>query len=311
MSTAEQLWSEINEAGHEPLVAFSVERAAQVIAQEHPQVVLVRRKLPDASGWSLINGVRTCRATSRVPIIVIGEDGADEYGCIRALEAGADDYVRKPYSVRELLVRIQVLLRPIEYRATRRLARVEDLTMDFDARRAFGKTGPDPADEIELKLVPACYRLLRFFVENPYVVLSRKDIIDNVWFGKSLSGSAVDVYINQLREVLRPLQSSLAIQTVRGAGFRLSKVAEATVAEESKVDNAVRARAIAAPGGKNLRDRGVTARPYEITLISNMDAAIEKIRQLQLLLLQKTKENESLRNAIEAAESTSPPKRER
>jgi two-component system phosphate regulon response regulator PhoB len=119
-STAEVLWNEFRLAGHEPLIALSVERAALVIARECPDVILVRQKLPDASGLSIIGGIRSHAMTSRLRIIVLGEEGADEEECVRALEKGADDYVRKPYSVRELLARIQVMLRPVEHRGMHR-----------------------------------------------------------------------------------------------------------------------------------------------------------------------------------------------
>lgn len=308
-SAAEVLWNEFRLEGHQSLVAFSVEHALLVIAQACPEVILLRLKLPDASGLSLIDGVRNRGATGRLPIIVLGEEGAGEEECVRSLEKGADDYVRAPYGIRELFARIKVMLRPIEYREMPRRVSVDTLSMDFDARRAFMRTGPDPVDEVELKLVPVCYRLLRFFVENPYRVLSRKDIIDNVWFGKSLSGGIVDVYITQLREALKPLQNSLTIQTVRGVGFRLSKVAEAAAAEAYPADDtAGRTEALAAPrtptsdGGDGAECR------HRPVLISDIDAAKEKIRQLQSKLQRKTYENERLRDAIEAGKYALPPK---
>src|SRR5215469_15209251 len=89
-SCAEILWNEVRLAGHEPLAAFSVERAAMLVEQEHPQAILLRWRLPDASGLSLVNDLRTHAATSRMPIIVLGEEDGGEEECVRALDAGAD-----------------------------------------------------------------------------------------------------------------------------------------------------------------------------------------------------------------------------
>ncbi|MFC0698479.1 winged helix-turn-helix domain-containing protein [Paraburkholderia humisilvae] len=322
-SSAETLWNEIRRMGHEPLAAFSVERAMMLIEQEPPQAILLRWKLPDASGLSLINDLRTHAATSRMPIIVLGEEDAGEDECIRALEAGADDYVRRPFGVRELVARIQVVLRPIEYRDVRRRVSVETLTMDFDARRAFARTSQDqdqPQAEVELQLGPTCYRLLRFFVENPYKVLSRKDIIDHVWFGSSVKEGIVDVYIKSLRETLEPLQNSLAIETVRGAGFRLSSVIDVPEAPAlqagQRAEKARRApsQQPSQPGTSPIahasrshkrpavddRPRAGAPRNQTPVLVADLSAAVEKIRHLQTLLQRKTEENRLLRDAVEA-----------
>ncbi|CAB3769860.1 winged helix-turn-helix domain-containing protein [Paraburkholderia solisilvae] len=340
-SGAERLWNEVRLAGHEPLAAFSVERAATLIEQERPQAILLRWKLPDASGLSLINDLRTHAATSRMPIIVLGEEGAGEDECIRALEAGADDYVKRPFGIREVIARIQVVLRPIEYREVRRRVSVETLTMDFDARRAFARIGNEAA-ETELQLGPTCYRLLRFFVENPYKVLSRKDIIDNVWFGSSVKEGIVDVYIKSLRETLAPLQQSLVIETVRGAGFRLSSVvvvpqqvepmqrvaqpASLPAAQPSSqpsshpvplhaqqprpapqpLSQSDRLPAAAQPRKRPATDdRHATALRNPPVLVSDLSAAVEKIRHLQALLQRKTEENRVLRDAVDATKPVS------
>jgi two-component system, OmpR family, phosphate regulon response regulator PhoB len=321
-SCAEILWNEVRLAGHEPLAAFSVERAATLIEQEHPQAILLRWKLPDASGLSLINDLRTHAATSRMPIIVLGEEDGGEEECVRALDAGADDYVKRPFGIRELIARVQVVLRPIEYREVRRRVAVETLTMDFDARRAFARTGEDQ-QEVELQLGPTCYRLLRFFVENPYKVLSRKDIIENVWFGSSVKEGIVDVYIKSLRETLDPLQKSLVIETVRGAGFRLASVVDMSRARELQQAQQEH-QPLGAPAGVPVTRPAPPAPPprkrppmadqprngagapaagsvlrNQPVLVSDMSAAVEKIRHLQALLQRKTEENRLLRDAVD------------
>ncbi|HEY3599070.1 MAG TPA: winged helix-turn-helix domain-containing protein [Paraburkholderia sp.] len=302
-TNAEILWNEVRLAGHEPLMAFSADRANTLIEREHPQVVLLRWKLPDASGLSLLGDLRTRSGTSRLPVIVFGEAGATEEECLRALEAGADDYIKKPYGIREVLARVQVVLRPVPRKEVRHRLSVETLTMDFDARRAFARTGRDGA-EVELELGPTCYRFLRFFVENPYEVLSRKDIIDNVWFGATVKEGIVDVYIRSLRLALKPLQSSLIIETVRGAGFRLSAVERMPSGDNARllpkvVSESVSSRRPRTNPSADGRLHAANAR-NEPVLVSDLGAAVEKIRHLQKLLLKKTEENQLLRDAVEA-----------
>jgi two-component system phosphate regulon response regulator PhoB len=326
---AEVLWNEMRRAGHQPVAAFSVERANLMIEQDRPDAILLRWKLPDASGLSLLNDLRTRTATSRVPVIVLGEPDADEEECIRALEAGADDYVRRPFGIREVVARVQVVLRPVPHPQVRRRACVDALTMDFDARRVLARTGA-AGEQIELRMAPTCYRLLRLFVENPYEVLSRKDIIQHVWFGAAVKDGIVDVYIKSLREALEPLRKTLVIETVRGAGFRLATAAPADAAHAAgapaqlAMAAAVQQQAVPqtlhqtspqvasapmlrrsarrrAATGERARTAGAARQP---TLVSDLGAAVEKIQHLQTLLQRKTEENRVLRAAVESGKAS-------
>jgi two-component system phosphate regulon response regulator PhoB len=296
-SKAEILWDEIQQSGHEPLVAFSVQRATLLIAQEHPHAVLLRWRMPDASALSLIDDLRRHVTTSRLPIIVLGEQDAGEDECIRALEAGAHDYVKGPYGTRELLARIGVALRPVSYRNARNEVSIGLLTMDLDARRAFARTAPD-ADEVDLRLGPTSYRLLRFFIENTHKVLSRKEIIDSIWLGRSVHEGIVDVYVKSLRATLQPMRKSLAIETVRGAGFRLSSVVAAPQPPRPAVGSP-RLGKCSLTGGRPHN----SATRNEPVLVSDLNAAIEKIRRLKDLLHEAAEENRLLRDEFEATQS--------
>jgi two-component system phosphate regulon response regulator PhoB len=320
---AEVLWNEMRLAGHEPTAAFSIERAKLMIEQDRPDAILLRWKLPDASGLSLLSELRLHAATSRLPVIVLGEHAAGEEECIRALEAGADDYVRRPFGIREVVARVQVVLRPVPRAVVRRRACVDALTMDFDARRVLADTG-QAGEQTELRMAPTCYRLLRLFVENPYEVLSRKEIIRHVWFGAAVKDGIVDVYVKALRGALEPLRERLVIETVRGEGFRLA-AAPAVVALAAQPDASqpvapptppqpathptpqptshLPRRPARRPTGERLRVNGMHRQP---ALVSDLGAAVEKIRHLQALLQRKTEENRVLRNAME---STKPPLR--
>jgi two-component system phosphate regulon response regulator PhoB len=306
---AEILWNEMRLAGHEPTAAFSIERANLMIEQDRPDAILLRWKLPDASGLSLLSELRLHAATSRLPVIVLGEQGAGEEECIRALEAGADDYVRRPFGIREVVARVQVVLRPVPRALVRRHASVDALTMDFDARRVLADTGP-AGEQTELRMAPTCYRLLRLFVENPYEVLSRQEIIRHVWFGAAVKDGIVDVYVKALRGALEPLRERLVIETVRGEGFRLAAAAPAAVppvvAEVPQPAVSLPAsqppshpprRSARRPAAERLRVNGAYRQP---TLVSDLGAAVEKIRHLQALLQRKTEENRVLRNAMES-----------
>jgi two-component system, OmpR family, phosphate regulon response regulator PhoB len=297
-SDAEALWGEIQQAGHETVVAFSIERATLLISQEHPQAMLIRWRMPDGSVLSLINDLRRDIATSRLPIIVLGEPGASDDECIRALDEGANDYVRRPYRIHELIARIGVALRPVEYPLAQGQISIGLLTVDLDAMRASARMVPG-AEEVDLQLNPTTFRLLRFFAENTDKVLSRKKIIDHVWFGRSVHEGIVDGYVALLRAKLQPLQESLVIQTVRGAGFRLSSGG-------------------AMPGSPHTSLRSLQARKRPVregqrhtnttrnapVLVPDLNAAIEKIQRLKELLHEVTEENHYLRNTIDAPRSS-------
>jgi two-component system phosphate regulon response regulator PhoB len=283
-------------AGHQPLVAFSIERANTMIEHERPQAILLRWKLPDASGSQFINDLRL-RSASRLPVIVLGEVGAGNEECVSALDTGADDYVKSPYSIREVLARMQGLLRVNEHQKVRHVISFESLELDYDARMVCARIG-QTTDEIRLKLTGPCCRLLRFFLENPLKVHSRKDIIDNVWHGKSVREGAVDVNISLLRRSLAPLQQSLAIQTVRGAGFCLSSAScmptnqgAGRQANERTTPGARRGGRKPA-GTERLRDSAARNRPV---WLSDIHAAVEEIRHLQAQLQTITMENDLLR----------------
>jgi two-component system phosphate regulon response regulator PhoB len=290
-ANAEILWTALQCAGYEPLLALSIGKANHLIGQNQPDAILLRCRLPEGSGLSLLASLRARAVTSRLPVIALGEGGSKEEECIRALEAGADDYVSHPYGIREILARIRVVLRPVLYQTTSRRVSVDALTMDFDARRVFAHMGLDDPP-VELHIRGTSYKLLRLFVENPYQVLSRKDIIHHVWHGARVKDGIVDVYIKSLREALTPLLGRLAIDTVRGHGFRLSTTADATTASATD-----RVPVTSSPPPKRASTNDRHRQPL---LVADLDAAVEKIRHLQTLLQKRTEENRTLREEIRA-----------
>ena len=193
---------------------FSVERAATggaALEAEAPDLVLLDLRLPDIDG---IDVCRTLRAKSDVPIIVVTARG-EEADRVVGLELGADDYVVKPFALRELIARIRAVLRRTASHGNgdgSRPMHVGGLELDERSRRAT-------LDGIELGLTPKEFEILAALVRDPGAVLSRRRLLEEVWqttwYG---SAKTIDVHVGALR---RKLGDPGWIETVRGVGFRL------------------------------------------------------------------------------------------
>ena len=209
---------EDEEAIAEPLVdrlrreGFAVTwvgNAADAIAASEHDLVLLDLRLPDRDGFEVC---RELRARSGVPIIVISARG-DEVDRVVGLELGADDYLVKPFGIRELLARINAVTRRTGERApTSMVVRVGALTVDGEARRAL--LGGE-----EIELTAKEFDLLAVLAARPGAVVSRRRLLDEVWDGRHhLATKTIDVHVASLR---RKLGDPGWIQTVRGVGFRL------------------------------------------------------------------------------------------
>jgi DNA-binding response OmpR family regulator len=190
---------------------FEVERAAtgrEALDAAEPDIVLLDLRLPDVDGLEVC---RRLRARSRVPIIVVTARG-EEVDRVVGLELGADDYLVKPYGLRELVARIRAVMRRLEPRVEDVPLRVDGLEVDPRARRAT-------LDGRELRLTPREFDLLALLASDPGAALSRSRIFEEVWetrwFG---SPKTIDVHVAALR---RKLGDPGWIETVRGVGFRL------------------------------------------------------------------------------------------
>jgi two-component system, OmpR family, response regulator RegX3 len=191
---------------------FEVERAAtgeDALAAAEPDLVLLDLRLPDLDGFEVC---RRLRERSRVPIIVVSARG-EEVDRVVGLELGADDYLVKPYGLRELVARIRAVMRRVEPRAHEVASmRVEGLEVDRRARRVT-------LDGRPLELTPREFELLALLASDPGAAISRERIFEEVWetrwFG---SPKTIDVHIAALR---KKLGDPGWIETVRGIGFRL------------------------------------------------------------------------------------------
>jgi two-component system phosphate regulon response regulator PhoB len=201
-------------SGYRVSVAYDGEQALAIIADERPDLVLLDWMLPLTSGIEVCRQLRRQPQTANLPIIMLTARG-EEGDRIRGLDAGADDYIAKPFSPTELLARIRAVLRRIRPALAEQALTYADLHMDLVAHRVTrdGKT---------LHLGPTEFRLLRHFMEHPGRVFSREQLLDAVW-GRDVyvEGRTVDVHIRRLRVALNAEGGSDLIRTVRSAGYAL------------------------------------------------------------------------------------------
>jgi two-component system, OmpR family, phosphate regulon response regulator PhoB len=204
----------LTRAGFQVAEAEDCSQARKRIADSRPDLVLVDWMLPDSSGLELTRTLRRDEASREVPIIMLTAR-AEERDKVLGLDGGADDYITKPFSPRELLSRINALLRRSAPSPDEQLV-AGDLRLDPVSHRVHVGTQ-------ELVLGPTEYRLLKFLMENRDRVYSRAQLLDFVW-GQNVyvEERTVDVHVRRLRKALEDSGADRYVQTVRGAGYRFS-----------------------------------------------------------------------------------------
>lgn len=201
--------------GFEVGEAEDAEGARLSISERRPDLVLVDWMLRRMSGLDLARILRGTRLTSGIPIIMVTAR-VEEQDRIAALDCGADDYLTKPFSPRELLARINAVLRRSRSAPTR--GNIEASRLVLDAARQCVSDG-----EHTLQLSPTDFRLLEFFMAHPERVHNRTQLLDHVWGGSGYAEErTVTVQIRRLRKVLEEFQYDRFIQTVHGTGYRFS-----------------------------------------------------------------------------------------
>ncbi len=202
-------------AGHHVLRADSAEHGLTLVKNALPDLVLLDWMLPGASGVDFTRRLRSDERTRTVPIIMLTAR-SEEPDKIAGLESGADDYITKPFSPRELVARIKAVLR-------RRAPQMTDDVVDVKGLRLDPATHRVMADSKPLDLGPTEFRLLHFFMTHPERVHSRSQLLDQVWGDHVfVEERTVDVHIRRLRSALEPSGHADLIQTVRGSGYRFS-----------------------------------------------------------------------------------------
>jgi two-component system phosphate regulon response regulator PhoB len=207
-------------AGHKVLRAATAEQAGTLVRAELPDLVLLDWMLPGASGVQFAKQLRSDERTRDVPIIMLTAR-SNETDKVDGLEAGADDYVTKPFSPKELMARIKAVLRRRAPQLTDDLVDIGGLVLDPATHRLSG-TMPDGGRRT-LEIGPTEFRLLHFFMTHPERVYSRAQLLDQVWGDHVfLEERTVDVHIRRLRHALSPTSHENLVETVRGSGYRFS-----------------------------------------------------------------------------------------
>ena len=194
--------------------AASVYAATEILKDSHIDAALVDWMLPGASGIQLIRQLRKNESTSQLPIIMITAK-TDEADISQGLDAGADDYITKPFSPKELISRLNALLRRSNHFQTNDIKRLGALLVDNSRHRVSVADVVVPLGQIEFKL-------LDFLIQRPEQVFSRSQLLDGVWGHDSdIEERTVDVHVLRLRKALKPVQHDSIIETVRGVGYRV------------------------------------------------------------------------------------------
>ena len=189
--------------------------AIKVVRRTPPDIVLLDWMMPGLSGWDLVRRFREEQSTRDIPVIMLTAKTAEE-NVISGLKAGADDYITKPFSGRELIARIDAILRRSRGEADAERISVGRMTLVLSEHRLL-------VDGREVAVSPTEFKLLHFFMQRPNKVLSREKILDNVWgINAYVEERTVDVQIRRLRKSLEICDCGTVIETVRGVGYRLN-----------------------------------------------------------------------------------------
>ncbi len=210
---AELISVNLRHNGFQPVWAMDAESAQRELDEILPDVILLDWMLPGESGLTLARRWRSSARTKTVPILMLTARG-DEADRVAGLDAGADDYIVKPFSPRELLARIRAVLRRRVPESTGGAVKMGDLQLDADTYRVTWQDKP-------VKVGPTEFKLLHYLMRHPERVHSRGILLDKVWGDHVyIEERTVDVHVKRLRESLGGAGSM--IETVRGAGYRMT-----------------------------------------------------------------------------------------
>lgn len=210
---AELISVNLRHNGFQPVWAMDAESAQRELDEILPDVILLDWMLPGESGLALARRWRSAARTKAVPILMLTARG-DEADRVAGLDAGADDYIVKPFSPRELLARIRAVLRRRVPESAGGLVKIAELQLDADTYRVSWQDKP-------LKVGPTEFKLLQYLMRHPERVHTRGMLLDKIWGDHVyIEERTVDVHVKRLRESLG--DAGAMIETVRGAGYRLT-----------------------------------------------------------------------------------------
>ncbi|MGH1577155.1 phosphate regulon transcriptional regulator PhoB [Planktotalea sp.] len=200
--------------GFRVVQATSGDEGLLLVREEMPDAIVLDWMLPGVSGIEVCRQIKSVSETKGIPVIMLSAR-SEEVDKVRGLETGADDYVVKPYSIKELIARVRAQLRRTRAAAIGELLVFEDIILDGETHRVT-------RGGIEVKLGPTEFRLLSHFIEKPGRVWPREQLLDRVWGRDAFMDTrTVDVHVGRLRKALKATGGSDPIRTVRGAGYAL------------------------------------------------------------------------------------------
>ncbi len=206
----------VTQCGYRAIQAHDADSALALINRALPDLILLDWMLPGISGVELARRLRADQRTNNIPIIMLTAR-TDERDKVLGLESGADDYITKPFSPRELMARIRAVLRRRAPQMSDEIVRVEGLELSPVTHRVS-------ANGKNIDLGPTEFRLLHFFMTHVERVYSRAQLLDQVWGDHVfVEERTVDVHIRRLRQALEPSGQDSLVQTVRGSGYRFSR----------------------------------------------------------------------------------------
>ncbi|HAM61362.1 MAG TPA: phosphate regulon transcriptional regulatory protein PhoB [Psychrobacter sp.] len=207
-------------AGFESLQAADISEAHQQVVDHRPALILLDWMLPgDKSGVDFCRMLKNDEMLAEIPVIMLTAK-SEEDSKVHGLDAGADDYMTKPFSTRELISRIKAVLRRSRALSSDKPIEIGKLSLDPKSQRIT-------ADNQVIDIGPTEYRLLAFFMSHPERAYTRTQLLDQVWGGNVyIEDRTIDVHIRRLRKLLQPYGCSALIQTVRGTGYRFSSLVE-------------------------------------------------------------------------------------
>lgn len=202
--------------GYEIIEADNAKSAEQLINKNIPHLILLDWMLPGLSGIEFAKRLKKNPTTQNIPIILLTAR-AEEDNKVKGLETGADDYITKPFSPRELIARIKTVLRRGPLISTDGLINIQNLQLNVQTKQLTINNAP-------VELTPIEYRLLHFFVTHAERIYSRDQLLDHIWGGENyIDERTVDVQIRRLRNRLKPYGYHVYIKTIRGSGYQFMR----------------------------------------------------------------------------------------
>ena len=205
----------LDQHGYQAVEAGDIDSAQAQLREPYPELILLDWMLPGGSGVALCKQLKRDEATRQIPVIMLTARGEEE-DKVRGLEAGADDYVTKPFSPKELMARVKAVIRRVKPTSLDEAIEVQGLRLDPVSHRVS-------VGDQAVEMGPTEFRLLHFFMTHPERVYSREQLLDNVW-GSAVyvEDRTVDVHIRRLRKAMEVTGHDRLVQTVRGSGYRFS-----------------------------------------------------------------------------------------